>query len=90
MALQYHLAQVNIGKILAPMDSQIMSEFKNNLDRINALAEASEGFIWRLIYLSNGILSNMHQPSGSETVKLVQLPSSVCTSRRPPCALMIS
>jgi Domain of unknown function (DUF3291) len=48
MKLQYHLAQVNIGKILAPMDSPLMSEFKNNLDRINALAEASEGFIWRL------------------------------------------
>jgi hypothetical protein len=41
MKLQYHLAQVNIGKILAPMDSSLMSEFKNNLDRINALAEAS-------------------------------------------------
>ena len=48
MKLKYHLAQVNIGKILAPMDSPQMSEFKNNLDRINALAEASEGFIWRL------------------------------------------
>jgi hypothetical protein len=48
MTLQYHLAQVNIGKILAPMDSPQMSEFKNNLDPINALAEASEGFIWRL------------------------------------------
>ena len=36
MKLQYYLAQVNIGKILAPMDSPQMSEFKNNLDRINA------------------------------------------------------
>jgi len=48
MELQYHLAQVNIGKILGPMDSPVMAEFKNNLDRINALAEASKGFIWRL------------------------------------------
>ena len=48
MQPDYYLAQVNIGKILAPMDSSLMSEFKNNLDRINALAEGSEGFVWRL------------------------------------------
>jgi hypothetical protein len=48
MKSNYHLAQVNIGKILAPMDSPVMAEFKNNLDRINALAEDSEGFVWRL------------------------------------------
>jgi Domain of unknown function (DUF3291) len=43
-----HLAQVNIGRILAPMDSPIMAEFKDNLDPINALAEATPGFVWRL------------------------------------------
>jgi hypothetical protein len=43
-----HLAQVNIGRILAPMDSPLMSEFRANLDPINALAEAAPGFIWRL------------------------------------------
>jgi hypothetical protein len=43
-----HLAQINIGRILAPMESEIMRDFKNNLDPINALAERSPGFIWRL------------------------------------------
>ena len=57
MNVQYHLAQVNIGKILAPMDSPIMAEFKNNLDRINALAEASEGFVWRLKEENNNATS---------------------------------
>jgi Domain of unknown function (DUF3291) len=57
MKVQYHLAQVNIGKILAPMDSEVMSEFKNNLDRINALAEASEGFVWRLKEENNNATS---------------------------------
>ena len=42
------LAQINIGRILAPMDSEIMSGFKNNLEKINALAESSPGFVWRL------------------------------------------
>ncbi len=44
----FHLAQVNIAKMLAPMDSPVMADFANNLDRINALAEKSEGFVWRL------------------------------------------
>ena len=45
---QFHLAQVNIAKRLAPMDDPIMQDFVNNLDRINAIADRSEGFIWRL------------------------------------------
>lgn len=43
-----HLAQLNIARILAPMDSPVMEDFVANLDRINALAEAHEGFVWRL------------------------------------------
>lgn len=42
------LAQVNIAKMLAPIDSPVMSEFVANLDRINGLAESSQGFVWRL------------------------------------------
>ena len=30
------------------MDSPEMAEFAENLNRINALAESSEGFVWRL------------------------------------------
>ena len=44
----YHLAQLNVGKILYPQDSEEMSGFVNALDEINALAEASPGFVWRL------------------------------------------
>jgi hypothetical protein len=46
--MEFHLAQINIGRILAPMDSPIMAEFKNNLDGMNELAERSPGFVWRL------------------------------------------
>ncbi len=46
--MEFYLAQVNIGKILGPMDSPVMAEFAANLNNINALAENSEGFIWRL------------------------------------------
>ncbi len=45
---KYHLAQVNIAKSLASMDDPIMQGFVDNLERINVIADASKGFIWRL------------------------------------------
>ncbi len=48
MNSSYHLAQVNIAKALAPLDSPVMQGFVEQLDRINQLAEASPGFVWRL------------------------------------------
>lgn len=44
----HELAQLNIGVIKGPMDSPVMADFAANLDRINAVAEASPGFVWRL------------------------------------------
>ena len=43
-----HLAQINIARMKAPIDTLVMADFIANLDRINALAEGSEGFVWRL------------------------------------------
>lgn len=45
---RFQLAQLNIGVIKGPIDSPVMAEFMANIDRINALAEASPGFVWRL------------------------------------------
>lgn len=44
----HHLAQINVGRLLAPIDSPLIRDFVDNLDRINALAESQPGFIWRL------------------------------------------
>jgi len=44
----YELAQLNIGIVRGPMDSPVMAEFAANLARINALADSSPGFVWRL------------------------------------------
>jgi hypothetical protein len=44
----YQLAQVNIGRLLAPLDDPRIDGFRNALDHINALAEAQPGFVWRL------------------------------------------
>ncbi|SHF06788.1 protein of unknown function [Microbulbifer donghaiensis] len=48
MSAQFHLAQVNIARAKGPMDSPVMRGFVEQLDRINALADRSPGFVWRL------------------------------------------
>lgn len=44
----FELAQLNIAAMNAPLEAPSMADFVANLDRINALAEAAPGFIWRL------------------------------------------
>ncbi len=43
-----HVAQVNIARIKAPLDDPLMAGFVARLDEINALADRSPGFVWRL------------------------------------------
>ncbi|MDA2805576.1 DUF3291 domain-containing protein [Nocardiopsis suaedae] len=42
-----HLAQLNIALLKAPLDDPSMADFAAALDPINALADASPGFVWR-------------------------------------------
>ncbi|WP_148864005.1 DUF3291 domain-containing protein [Marinobacter fonticola] len=44
----FHLAQLNIAQLSAPIDSPQLADFVNNLDRINTLADDAPGFVWRL------------------------------------------
>src|SRR6202451_2108992 len=43
-----HLAQLNIGRFRYPTNDPRMADFMNTLDLVNALAERSTGFVWRL------------------------------------------
>jgi len=44
----YDLAQVNIAQLRAPLDSPLLADFVAALEPINAVADRSPGFIWRL------------------------------------------
>jgi hypothetical protein len=44
----YYLAQVNIARMLAPLEDPLMTGFVTRLDELNALADRSPGFVWRL------------------------------------------
>ena len=44
----YYLAQINIALMKAPIDDPIMAEFAAALSQVNAVADQSPGFVWRL------------------------------------------
>ena len=45
---RWHLAQLNVGRLLAPVDAPEIAGFVAALDPVNALADAHPGFVWRL------------------------------------------
>jgi hypothetical protein len=44
----FQLAQVNVARLVAPVDAPEVAEFMAALDPVNALADAAPGFVWRL------------------------------------------
>jgi hypothetical protein len=48
MAPAQHVAQINIARAKAPIDSAELAEFIAALEPVNALADSSPGFVWRL------------------------------------------
>jgi hypothetical protein len=45
---EWHVAQVNVATLGAPIDSPQLADFVALLDPINALADRAPGFVWRL------------------------------------------
>jgi len=45
----YHLAQVNVARAKAEIDTEIMQGFMDQLDAMNQLADTADGFIWRML-----------------------------------------
>lgn len=48
-AASYHIAQLNIGRVRAPVDDPLMADFTNNLVAINTLGHDTPGFVWQLL-----------------------------------------
>lgn len=47
MTRKYHIAQANIARMRAPKDDPVMAGFVARIEALNALADASPGFVWR-------------------------------------------
>jgi hypothetical protein len=46
--MKFHLAQLNVAHLLAPLDTPQIADFVAGLEPVNALADAAPGFVWRL------------------------------------------
>ncbi len=44
----YHLAQLNVGRLVADTDDARVADFMANLDRVNGLGKRSPGFVWMM------------------------------------------
>lgn len=58
----YHLAQINVGRLRAPVDHPMIADFAASLDRINALADETPGFVWRLVGEGNNATDIQPRP----------------------------
>jgi hypothetical protein len=67
--MQWHLAQLNVGRLRAPIDDPIIAEFKGALDAINALADRSPGFVWRL-QTAEGNATALHPIDDDELIAI--------------------
>jgi hypothetical protein len=47
ITMEFQLAQVNVAKMRADLDSPLMSGFVQRLEELNTLADNSKGFVWR-------------------------------------------
>jgi len=48
MKADMHLAELNIGRLVAPTDDPRVADFMANLDRINGLGKRMPGFVWMM------------------------------------------
>jgi len=65
--MTWELAELNIATLLAPLDSPVLADFMAALDRINALADESPGFVWRL-YSDEGNAIGLEHNFGNDMI----------------------
>ena len=46
--MKYHLAELNVGRLVAPTDDPRVTDFMDNLDLINGLGKRMPGFVWMM------------------------------------------
>jgi Domain of unknown function (DUF3291) len=58
----WHLAQINVGRLVAPAGDPRVQPFFEALDRINAIADAAPGFVWRMQDETGNAMSISYAP----------------------------
>jgi hypothetical protein len=68
-----HVAQLNIGRLHHPLDADESAEFSAALEPINALAEATPGFVWRLVDDQGQSSSYVRLPGEDDPLNIVNM-----------------
>ena len=68
----FHLAQLNIGRLLHPLDHPVIQPFVEGLEHINRLADGSPGFVWRL-QSESGNATDVNHPWSADPFMLVNM-----------------
>ena len=74
------LAEFNVGYATYPLDDPRMSGFMDNLDNINALAEHSPGFVWRM-NSDSGNATDFNVPGDAEVISNMSVWEDVASLR---------
>ena len=61
--MSYLLAELNIAKLKYGLDDPRMKDFVDNLDIVNGMADASDGFVWRYVEDINANAADQTFPS---------------------------
>lgn len=60
MSRRFHIAQINTARMRFPLDDPRMAEFVEQLAEVNALADETPGFVWRLADESGAAATDIH------------------------------
>ncbi len=71
--MQHHLAEYNIARLRRPLDDEENAEFVAALAPVNAIAEATPGFVWRLTDDEGGSSSYVRLPEIDDPLTIVNL-----------------
>ncbi|WP_141575076.1 DUF3291 domain-containing protein [Actinomadura sp. WMMA1423] len=64
---RYHLAQFNVGTLRYPLDDPRMADFLALVEPVNALADGTPGFVWRLVEEGEADATGL-RPAGDDVI----------------------
>ena len=76
----FHLAQINVSKMIAPLSDPLMAGFVEQLPVLNALADDAPGFVWRL-QGTHGDATGLRSPLGDDILVNVSVWTSLETMK---------
>src|SRR5579872_5870929 len=80
--MPHHIAQINIGRLIAPIDDPRIAGFISQLGPVNALADRAPGFVWRLQSASGNATDILYDESDPAMMLNMSVWESVDALRR--------